>query len=150
MDDSKAKNPQLEDSIYEEICKLSKTGNDLLEKNQYLEAVEVYHKAFDLIPEPFEIYQASTWLLAAVGETYFLMEEYNNALHALEEAMYCPKAIGNPFIHLRLGQTFFELGNFDQARDELARAYMGGGREIFKSEDPKYYKHIKTYMKGLK
>ena len=149
MDDSKAKNSQLEDSIYEEICKLSKTGNDLLEKDQYLEAVEVYHKTFDLIPEPFEIYQASTWLLAAVGETYFLMEKYNNALHALEEAMYCPEAIGNPFIHLRLGQTLFELGNFDQARDELARAYMGGGREIFEDEDSKYYKHIKTYMKGL-
>jgi len=52
--------------------------------------------------------------------------------------MFCAEAIGNPFLHLRLGQSLFELGERRSALDELARAYLGGGREIFKREDPKY------------
>lgn len=149
MDDLEPSNSQLRDSIYEEICKLSKMGNELLEKHEYLDAIELYHQAFDLIPEPFESHKASTWLLTAVGDTYFLIKEYSDALHALEEAMYCPEAIGNPFIHLRLGQTLFELGESDKAREELARAYLGGGKEIFEDEDPKYYEYLKTFMRGL-
>ncbi|MGB7380321.1 MAG: hypothetical protein WA959_27700 [Rivularia sp. (in: cyanobacteria)] len=39
--------------------------------------------------------------------------------------MHCPGAVGNPFIHLILRQAQFELGNFDRAKDNLARAYMG-------------------------
>jgi hypothetical protein len=32
--------------------------------------------------------------------------------------MHCPGAIGNPFIHLRLGQAQFELGNLEPASGE--------------------------------
>jgi len=53
-------------------------------------------------------------------------------------AMHCPDAIGNPFLHLRLGQCQFELKALDRAADELMRAYMGGGPDLFKLEDPKY------------
>jgi hypothetical protein len=60
--------------------------------------------------------------------------------------MHCPKAIGNPFLHLRLGQCQFELGNLDRAADELARAYMGAGLEIFDSEDAKYFEFLKMRM----
>ena len=37
-------------------------------------------------------------------------------------------ALGNGFIHLRLGQTLFELKQPDRAADELARAYMADGQ----------------------
>ncbi len=58
--------------------------------------------------------------------------------------MHCPDAIGNPFIHLRLGQCQYELGNEEQAADELARAYMVAGDEIFDTDDPKYLEFIKS------
>ena len=58
--------------------------------------------------------------------------------------MHCPDAIGNPFIHLRLGQCQFELGNPDRSADELMRAYMGGGPEIFGNDDPKYLEFLST------
>ena len=32
--------------------------------------------------------------------------------------MRCPNAIGNPFIHLRLGQANYELQEIDRAKDE--------------------------------
>jgi hypothetical protein len=63
--------------------------------------------------------------------------------------MRCPEAIGNPFIHLRLGQTQFELGNKDRAADELMRAYMGAGAEIFAEEAPKYLEFLGTVAEGI-
>ena len=149
MDSDEAANGEIDDDVYKNICELSKIGDSHLTRNEYSKAIEQYHKAFDLIPEPFEDYQASTWLLTAIGDTYFLAQDYINALHALEEAMYCPEAIGNPFIHLRLGQALFELTNFDKARNELARAYLGGGKEIFEDENSKYYEYLKTFMRNI-
>ena len=56
-------------------------------------------------------------------------------------------AIGNPFLHLRLGQCHFELGNLDGAADELARAYMSAGDEIFVGAD-KYFAFLKTRLEA--
>ena len=49
-----------------------------------------------------------------------------------------PKALDNPFIWLRRGQVYFELGDTRLAEDGLASAFMLGGREIFSGQDPKY------------
>ncbi len=56
--------------------------------------------------------------------------------------MHCPDAIGNPFLHLRLGQCQYELGDFDRSVQELMQAYMGGGREILEEDDLKYFKFL--------
>jgi hypothetical protein len=58
--------------------------------------------------------------------------------------MRCPGAIGNPFLHLRLGQVQFELGDLTRAADELTRAYMGAGEDIFQEQAPKYFEFLKT------
>jgi hypothetical protein len=58
--------------------------------------------------------------------------------------MRCTGAIGNPFLHLRLGQVQFELGNHARAADELSRSYMGAGSEIFAKDDEKYFNFLKT------
>jgi hypothetical protein len=50
----------------------------------------------------------------------------------------------NPLIHLRLGQLYHEGGKLEKAADELARAYMGAGGDIFIREDPKYFEFLKT------
>lgn len=58
--------------------------------------------------------------------------------------MTCPDAIGNPFLHLRLGQALYERGETDRAADELMRAYMGAGDEIFGNDEPKYFVFLKN------
>jgi hypothetical protein len=60
--------------------------------------------------------------------------------------MHGPDALGNPFLHLRLGQCRFELGDLDRAADELARAYMADGEDVFDGEDPKYLAFLKTRL----
>ena len=79
-----------------------------------------------------------------MGETLFFQGDFAEAREALRAAMHCPGAIGNPYIHLRLGQAQFEMGNMKRATDELVRAYMGGGEEMFQDEDPKYFDLVKA------
>lgn len=48
------------------------------------------------------------------------------------------------FIHLRLGQCQFELGERDRSADELTRAYMGDGMDILLQDDPKYLEFLES------
>ncbi len=139
----------LEPALHERISSICERGNQLCEAERYREALPDYYQALTLLPEPLEQWEAATWILTALGDCHFLLGEYEAGHGHLSRAMACPDAIGNPFIHLRLGQTQLELGNESRARDELARAYMGGGREIFETEDPKYYAYIRRFMRGL-
>lgn len=138
---------QLGDDVYDKITELCKSGDEYQKNGQYDLAIEKYEDAYRLLPEPKHKWEAATWILVALGETYFFAGEYENARNALQEAMYCPCAIGNPFIHLRLGQVQFELGNLTKAADELVRAYMGEGEEIFSDEEPKYFNYVKTVIR---
>ncbi len=61
--------------------------------------------------------------------------------------MLCPGAIGNSLIHLRLGQVSFERGNLVKAKDELMRAYVVDGEEIFEGEDEKYFNYLQKMVK---
>lgn len=138
---------QLPDAVHDQITDLSTEGDSLAEQAKYREAIEKYVAALDLLPEPKFDWEACTWLLAAIGDANFLGGHHEQARVALSDAMHCPGAIGNPFIHLRLGQAQFELGNLERAADELARAYMGAGKEIFEEDDPKYFAFLKTVLK---
>jgi tetratricopeptide (TPR) repeat protein len=138
---------ELPDAVYDKITALSEAGNALAEEGKYRDALSKYVEALELLPEPITNWEACTWLLAAVGDTNFLSGNYEQARAALSDAMRCPNAIGNPFIHMRLGQSQFELGNMDRAADELARAYLQEGLAIFEDEDPKYVAFIKSKLK---
>ncbi len=135
---------ELDDKLYELIQKHSMDGDAFVENEAFKEAYEQYWKAFDLIPEPKTDWEVSTWVLVAIGDTHFLENDFEAGLENLSNAMHCPGAIGNPFIHLRLGQCQFELGNFNQAADELTRAFALEGEEIFQDDDPKYFEFLKT------
>lgn len=56
----------------------------------------------------------------------------------MEESLKCPDGLDNPFIQLRLGECFFELGNITKAKEHLLKAYMIEGEEIFEDEPQKY------------
>ena len=94
-------------------------------------------------------WEAATWILAAVGDVNFLGGDYVAGRDNLSNAMRCPGAIGNPFLHLRLGQCVFEVGDLDRAADELMRAYMGAGTDIFKDQDSKYIHFLQTKAKDV-
>jgi tetratricopeptide (TPR) repeat protein len=134
---------ELDDKIYQHILQLSKAGDEYMEQGDYAKAVNQFRTAFELIPAPYQEWEASLWLLTSLGEAYYFDGEYPQAHAALAKAMHVPGALGNPLVHLRLGEVQFELNNMERAADELLRAYMGGGEEIFEDEEEKYFSFLK-------
>jgi tetratricopeptide (TPR) repeat protein len=135
---------ELSDEVYEEIKRLCAAGDDAIDAEDNQGAVRLYREAWNLIPAPKTDWQASTWVLGAIADAYLFNRDYQYAKDALDFAMHCPEAIGNPYLHLRLGQACFELGELDKAADELTRAYMGAGSEIFDDQSPKYFEFLQT------
>ena len=138
---------ELEETISVRVQALCSRDEELADDGDYAEALDVFWSAWDLIPEPKTIWEAATWVLAAIGDMNFQQENFEAGRDNLAMAMHCPAAIGNPFLHLRLGQCQFELGNLDLAADELARALLVESPKLFESEDPKYLEFIMGRLK---
>lgn len=134
----------LHDELHSKIVAHSEAGDALADEGKYPQALAEYWKAFDLIPEPKTDWNASTWVLAAIGDANFSGGDFKAGVDNLSNVMHCPDAIGNAFLHLRLGQCQFEVGNLDRAADELTRAYALEGEELFAEDDPKYLAFLKT------
>jgi tetratricopeptide (TPR) repeat protein len=137
---------QLPKSTHDAITRLCREGDQLAENGDDQAALEKYKEAWDLVPEDKENWEASTWILAAVGELYFRRGEREKALNSFLRAVQSPGGLGNPYIHLRIGELQYEEGNLQGAGDNLARAYMGAGEEIFDREDPKYLSYIRSIL----
>lgn len=135
---------ELPPDIYQNVLAFSERGDELAADGEYVAAISEYGEALTLIPGPKNNWAATTWLLAATADAAFLANEPEFALETLSYAMTCPDAIGNPFLHLRFGQVLFILGQLDRAADELMRAYMGGGAEMFVDEHPRFLEFLGT------
>lgn len=138
---------ELNNNLHSQITLLCEAGDALVENQSYDEALGKYAQALSLLPEPNIEWEAALWIYAALGDTYYFKGDFTQALTALSNAMRCPGAIGNAFLHLRLGECFFENGDQAKAEEELTRAYMGGGKDIFLNEDPKYFRMIEQLLK---
>lgn len=135
---------QLPDGVHAEISELCQEGDALAGMGQSTEAGQRYVEALRLLPGDPRAWAASTWIYVALGDVHFRRGVYDRAYRCFRNAVQCPEGLGNPYIHLRLGQATFELGDHDQAADELIRAYMGGGPDIFEEDDPKYLTFLRT------
>jgi len=138
---------ELPSTIHEKIKSYSTKGDALAATGAYREAIAEYNKAWQLVPNPQNEWNAATWILSAIADAAFLGGYKTSAREALQYAMTCPGAVGNPFLHLRYGEVLFDAGELDAAADELMRAYMAQGREIFLSEDPRYINFLETRAK---
>jgi tetratricopeptide (TPR) repeat protein len=136
---------ELSEGIHERINALCRDGDELANRGDYPLALEQYWAAWDALPESKTDWEAATWILGAIGDANCLGGDFVAGRDNLSMAMRCPNAIGNAFLHLRLGQCQFELGDLDRAADELARAYMGAGSDIFEGAE-KYFDFLKTRL----
>ena len=126
---------EINDKEYEKILKLCAKGDKLVEKGNLNKALLKYEEALNLVPNPKDEWEASTWIYAAIGEVYYVADENEEALDYFLEVLKCPDGLGNPFINLRIGQCFYELNNVEKAREYLLQAYMIEGEEIFEDDE---------------
>ena len=129
---------RMDPETYERIVALYAEGEGHAQAGRPGSALDRYAEAWALIPDPKERWKLSTSVISAIADCWFLAGKYDEVLRALEFGMNCPDAVGNPFLHLRLGQALLEQGQDDRAAEELMRAYEAHGEVIFAHQDPKY------------
>ncbi|SDD08269.1 Tetratricopeptide repeat-containing protein [Massilia sp. PDC64] len=130
--------------MHERIAELCKEGDALASVGNLEDARQKYIAALKLLPGEPRQWEAATWIYVSLGDVHFRSRDFDKAFKCFYNAVQCPKALGNPYIHLRLGQLYFEQHMLDKAADELTRAYMGGGISIFMEDDPKYLEFLET------
>lgn len=133
---------ELSDDIYSKVMYFSNQGNDYLDNGDYDKAILAFENALKLLPEPQTQWEAYTWLKASIGDAHFQAKRFSECSEAEFDALNGSDAMGNPFIHLRLGQSLFELGDMERAESELLQAYMLAGKDIFSEDDTKYERFI--------
>lgn len=62
-------------------------------------------------------------------------KRWDAALQAFAEAINAKNSVGNPLLHLRIGQCAYYLKLKDIYEDNLARALITGGLEVFNNEN---------------
>jgi hypothetical protein len=146
-DAAPAEGRELPDDLRQVVAQLLSEADELFAKEQWFEAAELYCAAMVMIPEPLTDWKASAGVLTSAGDAFFRAGMPKLTVETLSDAVRCPGGLGNPFIHLRLGQAQLLMG--DQARgvDNLARAYLQEGVKIFADEDPRYLAYIKLKLK---
>ena len=77
----------LDEETHKEITSLCEIADEYLDRDEFELAIKKYQTALDLVPKPMTDWEASTWLLTAIGETYFFSEDFGNALIALKQVM---------------------------------------------------------------
>lgn len=151
-------NKTLPAELKEKINTLFDEGSKFQMGHKNLKAVNGYMKAYELLPAPKDQWSYALSLIRNIAENYFLkaffdsksVEEskkyYHLTLKYFERYMEYKGNIGHAYNHGRIGQIWFELGEFENAKEELLRAYMDSGMEWFEKLDPKYYELIKPIV----
>lgn len=134
----------MNDKLASDIQKKIDEGDDFLNEDRFTLAIKCYEQAVALIPEPRNAHAVSLHVFMALGEGYFFSGYYDQALVAFKQAMKTPGGVENPLTHLRMGQSYFEIGELEAAADSLTRAYALDGRDVFKGEDDKYLSFLAT------
>ncbi|SFD49107.1 Tetratricopeptide repeat-containing protein [Chitinophaga sp. CF118] len=131
--------------MLEQIDRICEEGSELFDENEYLKAIRTWEQAFRLIPEPKNSFSQSLWLHSSIGDAYFLLNDFQKAAAHFFAAKSNNEQNGyaNPFIMLRLGQSYFELNDTVNAKEYLLRAYTLGGAELFENEKKKYFDFVK-------
>lgn len=150
-----------------DFTKLLELADQCMRSRDYAKANDNYHAAWEDYAEQRK--KASTagtvksfddrhtprdafWLLLSGANAQFYLGDfegcYDTAVTAFNLFKGLGYVVGNPFFHLRLGQASFEVES-PENRDEqgmtidnLARALICGGIEIFANEDVKYIDRI--------
>ena len=136
----------LDDDLYLRIQVGCAAGDAHAATGRFDEAIEAYREAWALLPEPRTAWDAALWIQTAIGDAHFLAGDVAEAKGDFLSAVLLGGAM-NPFVQLRLGQTYFELGDKERAAEHLCRAYMADGRRVFEGEDPKYLGFLATVMR---
>jgi tetratricopeptide (TPR) repeat protein len=139
----------LDETLDKRVRQLCAEGYRIYDSGDYEHALRRFYQAWTLIPKPQTQFEASGWVLTAIGDSYFAKRNFNAGIEALRSALFCPKTVGNPFVHLRLGQCYLEQQQTDDADRHLARALYRGGEDLFAKETTHCLERARSALERL-
>lgn len=132
----------LNSALNQLIRELCEAGYQAFDSGDYKLAIRRFYEAWTHLPKPQTQWQEAGWVLTALGDAYFAKGDFKSGREALTSALHCPETLGNPFIHLRLGQCLFELNQFDAAREQFLLVKQHQKNDLFAAQHPKYQRLI--------
>jgi hypothetical protein len=129
-----------------EVSRLFAEAEDCSDEEDDERALALFQAGWSLIPEPKVEWERALEILGGIADSQFHLGEYEASRQTMHLAMRSGGGPDNPFICLRLGQCHFELGDERGAANWLTCAMMGGGLEMFESEDPKYWSFLRERL----
>ncbi|KAB0677372.1 tetratricopeptide repeat protein [Aureimonas leprariae] len=125
------------DELHARVTQFSESGNLALEAGEYDRAIAAWRCGLSLLPQPRAKWEATLWLEASIGEAFRAKGDVETALDHFANAYRSADGATNPFVRLRLGTCYADLGRADAAAENLLYAYMLEGEEIF-ADDRRY------------
>ncbi|MDO3384984.1 hypothetical protein QWI17_03920 [Gilvimarinus sp. SDUM040013] len=126
-----------------QIRRYCSDGYRLYDNAELRLALRSFYQAWLSIPKPQTEHEEAGWVLTAIGDTYFKLRQYDQAIESLMSAMHCPEGDKSPFLYLRLGQCMWDTKREAEARKYLYKAYrMAQGAVLFEQEEKRYIEAI--------
>lgn len=113
------------------IRKLNEQADAFFVKECFMDAIDLYNKAWELIPEPKEAHEITELIASNLGESLFELDDFDEAKFYFERAYATHNGWQNPFVLLMLGRCWIELGNKEKGIAYLKKANAVGGEEVF-------------------
>jgi len=138
--------PPLDDDVDLAIQETLYQAEGQMQAEQWDKAIAGFQAALQLLPSTHTLDHYATRAWAGIGDAHFSQPDYAAARHGFEQSLKCDGGVGNAFLHLRLGQCCLQLQQADRAADQLTRAFMAGGPDIFAGEEEMYLEFLKTQI----
>lgn len=124
--------------LYNEIVMLVESGNLQQDDKKLNEALDIYLKAWGLIPDPKSEWELSSWVASCLFTLYFDLSNFKMAKEWAKIALEnCDSEINTaPLIDL--GMVCYELGQNDEAIKYVDKAYQYGQARAFQDRPKKY------------
>ena len=123
----------LSETIYAEIQDLAGQGNEAIDQGRLGDAITLWQSALQLLPTPASQWQAAFWLYASMGEAYYQLAAFNEAITMFNQAASYPEAGDNPYPYYMLGKCYWHLKH-ERAPEFLLKAYDLDGEGIFSAD----------------
>lgn len=136
----------LDQDLTEKIRKLCQHGYQLFDDGDSKTALRRFYLAWTMLPKPQTQWEEAGWVLTALGDVYFSQKNFEQGIESLNSALHCPKAFGNPSIHLRLAKCLFEADRATEAQQQFQLVIEHGGENELTQEDPKYIASLETTL----
>lgn len=132
--------------IYQSILECLDEGKLFFTDGEYMKAINSYDKALDLVPKPKKDWQISTNVFVALGDVYYELKNFATSDYYYNKALESKSGIENAYVWYVLGKNYLKMGNKEKSFDSFLRAYMLGGKSIFKIDSFMYFSLIENFL----